>query len=168
MPRSDEIEQLVAMRQGIDYRFNIQVRSFCLGVRPLSISESVAVVTDTATVVASLPELARNRLTEHSTLAKKTLVLASTSDVGANDPKITEYILDRMTADEISLLFKEYTAGLERVNPSMETLTKDELDVLVTAIKKNEPNPTELVSLLTGLSFSQLVSLSSFLLTSGA
>src|SRR5688500_9249144 len=97
----DSIEQIEQMRAGVEYRFPIRIRKFAIEVRPLSIMETVQVAQRVAESIKLAPEAARNRLTEHTFLAKETLIVASTSEVNANDPKITDYILDRMTNDEL-------------------------------------------------------------------
>ena len=47
-------------------------------------------------MLARVPEGMRSRLTENSLIAKETLKIASTSDVGANDAQITDLVMDHM------------------------------------------------------------------------
>jgi hypothetical protein len=161
------IEQIEQIRHGIDYRFVIQVRAFQMLARPLSMSETVEVANTVSATLQKIPEIARNRLVENTVLAKQTLITASTSDVGANDPKVTELILDRMTPEEIQAIFKQYLAGCDRCNPSLEKMSKDDLLALVDDIKKNAPTPEALDLVLTRLSHLHLLNLTSFLLTLG-
>lgn len=165
MPRTEDMPQLAAMREGIDFRFPIKLRGFEIHVRPLSIDETMLVYSEVAEALASVPEKMRNRLVEQATLAKKTLVMASTSDVDEKDARITELVLGRFTPDELSHLFKEYTACLERVNPSLDRMAKADLDALVDLVKKNATSPDALASTLTELSFLQLANLTLLLLT---
>lgn len=154
----DRIEQLDAMRLGTEYRLKVKIRGFEMYVRPLSISESIQVTANAQEKLSMLPANARNTLTEHTILAKETLKLASTSDVGKDDIRITDLILDRMTNDEVHFLFKQYIAATDKCNPALELMSGPELKAIVSDIKKNRQDP-ELVSQLTGLSFSQLVSI---------
>lgn len=165
----DSNDQLEKMRAGIDYRFPIRVRQFSLDVRPLSILESLQVAQEVAEEVRKVPESARNRLTEHTFLAKATLIRASTSDVGKNDPKIHDYSLDRMTGDEVQALFKQYISVVDRANPSLEFMSTKDIEELVTDIKKNrtEQNSVEWDSQLTELSIWELASIARYFLTKG-
>lgn len=163
----DSIEQIEAMRAGVDYRFPIRIRQFQLEVRPLSIMESVQVAQQVAEEVKKVPDSARNRLTEHTFLAKATLIKATTSDVGANDPKITDYIMDRMTGDEVQALFKQYISVVDRANPSLEFMENKDVEVLIDSIKKNrtEMDLVESDSQLTELSIWELASIVRYFLT---
>lgn len=125
--------------------------------RPLSIGESVDVATKVSERLESMSEVERNRLNEHSLLAYETLILASTSDFGTNDPKISEYILRRVTPDELNFLFKQYVAECDKVNPCLEKMKSDDIQELIARLKKSPPE--DLVSHLTGLSFLQHLNL---------
>lgn len=165
MNELDRIEQLDAMRIGTDYRVLVKIRGFEMYVRPLSISETIQVTATAQEKLSMLPVQARNVLTEHTILAKETLKLASTSDVGRDDIRITDLILDRMTNDEVHFLFKQYIAATDKANPALELMKADELTSLVNEVKKNKGE--ELVSALTGLSLLQLVSLAHHYVTQG-
>lgn len=167
MASSTDIEQIDAMRLGVDYSFVIKIRAFQLRVRPLSISENVQIAGEVAERLTDIPESLRNTLTQHTILAKETIKVASTSDVGANDPRITDYILDRMTADEVHSLFKQYVAACDRVNPSLERMKPEDLDNLIAALKKNARDQEALDSQLIELSHLQLHSLVASLLPKG-
>lgn len=159
----DKIPQLEAMRHGVDYRQRVSIRGFEIYVRPLSIMETNQVAATVQEKLSMLPESARHRLTEHTLLAKETLINASTSDVGANDARITDHILDRMTNAEIHYLYKQYVAAMDRVDPSLEQMSPEDLRALVDELKKNPK--ADLGSVLIELSFSQLVSLAHYFLT---
>lgn len=152
----DRIDQIDAMRMGVDYRFRIVCRGFSMSARPLSIGESVEVGTKVSQRLNEMTEFEKNRLNEHSLLAYETLVLASTSDYGTNDPKISEYILKRLTPDELSFLFKQYVAECDKVNPCLEMMDAKDIRPLVEALKKSPKE--DLASQLIGLSFTQQVS----------
>lgn len=162
----DRIEQIDAMRMGVDYRLEIKVRGFKMMVRPLAISETLQVASSVQDELAKLPANAQNRLTEHFILAKETLKIASTSDVGKNDPRITDLMMMNMTNDEIHFLFKQYVAVCDKVNPALEMLGPEEINCLVDDLKKNS-SPEELGLQLIELSFSQLLSLAHSFLTKG-
>lgn len=155
------LEILDSMRMGVAQRHPIRIRSFTILVRPLSILETQDVAQEVAEALEALPEKARNRISEHVQFAKKALVLATTSDVGAKDPKITEYVLDRFTPDEIDYLWKQYVGVTDKVNPALESLPQEEVLQLIDRVKKS---PSDLIE----LSFLQLHSLARFFLTNDA
>lgn len=157
---ADSIPQLEEMRLGVAYRFEARVRGFAVMLRPLSMSETIEVAAEVAGDLESFPAHARNRVTEHSLFCKKTLVKASTSAPDARDPRLTEYILDRMTSDEVLFLFKQYTLGTDRVNPALETMPEETLRAMIEDLKKN---PSALIE----RSTLELVNVARFLLTSG-
>lgn len=124
--------------------------------RPLSIGESVEVGTKVSERLESMSDVEKNRLNEHSLLAYETLILASTTDYGTNDPKISEYILRRVTPDELQFLFKQYIAECEKVNPCLEMMGTEDIKNLIDVLKKSPKE--DLASQLTGLSFIHLLS----------
>lgn len=154
---ADRLPQLDAMRAGIDLRLEIRVRDYKLLVRPLTVNEVVQVVSNVGDALLKLPDHARTSIQENTLIAKETLKLASTSDYGANDPTISDYILDRMLPDELQYVHRQYVQACDRVNPAMEMLPKETLDALVGEIKKN-------TSLLTNLSFLELVNVCRYLI----
>lgn len=140
----DRIEQLDAMRRGVDYRLEIKVRGFSMMVRPLTVDEVMQVAATVQEKMTMIPDSAKNALTENVLLAKETLKLASTSDIGTNDPKITDYILGRMTTDELQCLHKQYVGICDKVNPMLEEMAAAELQALIDALKKSPLQLTEL------------------------
>lgn len=147
---NDKIPQLEAMRQGVDYRMPVQVRGFSITLRPLSIMEQMQVAATVVENYNKLPTPAQNRLTENILKVKETLMIASTTDVGTNDPKITEYIVDRMTNDELQSLWKSYISACDRVNPSLDEMTMEQVNEIVDQVKKSP-------DLLIELSFLELI-----------
>lgn len=162
----DKIDQIDAMRMGVNYRLPLKIRGFQMTVRPLAIQETLQVAATVQDELSKLPSNAQNRLSEHFILAKETLKLASTSDVGKADPRITDLILTQMTNDELHYLFKQYVAACDKVNPALEMLTPPDVQTLVDELKKNK-DETELALALTELSFSDLASLAHYFLTKG-
>jgi hypothetical protein len=156
------IPEIDAMRLGVDFRLEIKVRKMSIMVRPISVSETLKVAAEVVRSLTLAAPEARNKMTENILTAKETLKLASTSDVGKTDYQLTDIILDAMTPDELNFVFKQYVAATDKVNPCLETMEPDKLDELIEALKKT-PKPT-LVSALTGLSFSELLSISERLL----
>jgi hypothetical protein len=156
----DRIEQLDAMRMGVDYRLPIRIRTFSLHVRPLTIAETVEIAGEVTDELERLGKAA-TRVIEHVLLAKRTLIKASTSEPGANDQQLSDPILDRMTPDELDLLFKQYVAACDKVNPSLESLPAEEVRAMAERLKKS---PSEAIE----LSFLQLVNIVQFLLTPDA
>lgn len=153
----DSIPQLDAMRLGVDYHLTIKVRGFTMTVRPLSISEHIQVASRVIEKFDQLPKTAQNRLTENMIKAKETLIVASTTDVDTNDPKITDYILDRMTDSEVQFIWKQYLSACDKVNPVFEEMEESTLREMVEQVKKNPDQLTE-------LSFLELVNVSRLLI----
>jgi hypothetical protein len=149
---TDRIPQIDAMRVGVDYYFNIKIKEFSLRVRPLSIVEQMQVAATVVQKFQALPVNHQNRLSENMLKAKETLIIASTSDVGSNDPQITEYILDRMTDTELSFMWKQYMEACDRVNPELEKMSVEEIEKIVLDLKKKERQLIE-------LSFMELINL---------
>ncbi len=167
----DRINQLEAMRLGVDYTFEVKVRGFSLMLRPLAIIETIDVTNRVIERVnhdmKSRPNGMLNPIFEQTMMALETLVMASTSDVGANDPKITYYVLERCSADELNSIFKEYVAGCDKVNPSLDRMNPDEIETIVDEIKKNPDWEKMPLLPLIGLSHSQLANVALHLLTKG-
>lgn len=156
--QSDGYEILDAMRAGIEYRQPIRVRKWTVQLRPLSILETNEIAQEVQDELEEMKPNQRTRMAEHTLLAKKTLVRASTPDPERNSPTITELVLDKFTNDEIHYVYKQYSAIEDKVNPALEELSKESLELLVERVKKS---PSELIE----LSFLELVNLSRHLLT---
>lgn len=161
----DRLPQIEAMRWGVDYNFEVKIRDFSIMLRPLSIKETIDVTNRVIQRANSEPLNAQNPLFEQTLMAHETLVLASTSDYGANDPKISAYVLERLTADELNAIFKQYVAGCDKVNPSLERMSVEEIESLVDAVKKNRDWAQNPLLPLIGLSLSQLANITLHLLT---
>lgn len=160
-----EEPQIEAMRFGTEYSFTASIRNFSIQLRPLSMLETIQVAQKVSDVISRIPPTGRVAVAESAILAQETLKIASSSGVGMSDQKITDYLMERMTPEELQALFKEYVAIVDRVNPSLELLPRDSMNSLVETLKKS---PTQdLASQLIGLSHSDLVSLAHCLLTSG-
>lgn len=142
---SERLSELDAMRRGIDYRLTIQCRDYSVSVRPLTMKETVDVATRVNDAILRMPENARTRIMESTLLAKETLKLATKNDIDSKDePRLTDYIMDRMTPEELQFIHRQYVQAIDRVNPVMETMPKEKLDGLVDAIKKNDSALTDL------------------------
>lgn len=153
------------MRLGTEYRLEIKIRGFSIRVRPLSITESMQVASEVMDDFNRLPPSAKNSLSENTILAKKTLITASTSGPGANDPTITDLVLSQMTNDELHFLFKQYVAACDRVNPALELMSAEDVKLLADEIKKNSGEELDLQ--LIELSFLELASMAHYFLTKG-
>lgn len=155
---SDRISQLDAMRQGVDYHLEIKCRDYSVSVRPLTMKETVDVATRVNDALLKLPEHARTRLMESNLLAKETLKLATKNDMDSKDePRLTDYVMDRMTPEELQFIHRQYVQAIDMVNPVMEQLSKEEIMAMVDAVKKNG-------SALTDLSFLQMANVCRFLI----
>jgi len=148
-----QIEQIQAMRMGVDYRHKISIRNFSIFVRPISISETIEVAQSVSERFERMPINGRTMLAEHTFLAQETLKRASKpSPDSPEEPKITDYIMNKMTPDELSYLHKQYVAVMDKVNPSLEVLGIDEVKEMAEKVKKNPSVAIE-------LSFLELVNL---------
>jgi hypothetical protein len=135
---------LQALRFGVDYKFTIRVRSLEVAVRPLSITERVEVVNDVTADLLAKPESQRNSLTESSLVAIRTIERATTPSPDSKvAPLLPAKLLGQLTNEELLALYKAYVDGCDKLDPAMETLTRDQLDVLVDAAKKNPTQLTE-------------------------
>jgi hypothetical protein len=145
------------MRLGVKTKFPVRLRSFEITLRPLTIAETIQNSVETQEELQNKSANHRNAITEHVIFSIKTLCLASTSSPGRGDPKLTTDTLQCLTPDELHFMFKEYCAGCDRINPSLERLSDARLKELVDMAKKND-------SVLIELSFSELVNLCRVLL----
>lgn len=157
----DRIEQIDAMRMGVEYRQPIRIRAFEVMVRPLTMGETLQIAAEVMKDLQSVPEFMRMPAQEAAMLARRTLILATTSDVGKTDSTLSELILQRCTPEEIQHLYNQYVDVTERANPSLDKMAQNDVLELAEALKKS---PSELIK----LSRSQLLSVASHLLTSVA
>ena len=134
----DPIRQLEAMRAGVEYRHPVQCRNFSLLLRPLTANENLQVYNAVQSELMKAPAAARNAVHEHVLLAREYLKKASTSDVGQAVGEITDPMLDYMTNDEILHLHKQYLVVMDKCNPSLETMSEQDLVILVDAFKKKK------------------------------
>ena len=139
------------MRLGTAARFTVKMRKFEISLRPLTVVEMVSITSEVNDELGRRPEIARNAITEHVIFTIKALEKASTSSPQRNDPKITTAVLESLTPDELAFLFKEYCAGVDRINPSLENISMERVEELVALAKKN-------TAILIELSFSELAS----------
>lgn len=133
----DFIPEIEAMRNGVEFRFPVNLGKYSVLLRPLSNIEQTRVTSECIAKLNQLQEHEKHVDQETNLLAKETLHLASTSDVGVYDPKLTYLILDRMTLDQLRYFYKSYIAICEKVNPNLETISEDRLKELVETVKKN-------------------------------
>jgi hypothetical protein len=145
------------MRMGTQARFTIKMRKFEISLRPLTVFEFVSITGEVNEELSRRPEIARNAITEHVIFSIKMLEKASTSSAAKNDPKLTAAVLQDLSPDELAFLFKEYNAAVDRVNPSMETISLERINELLELAKKNDATLIE-------LSFSELVNVCRHLL----
>jgi hypothetical protein len=154
-----DLPELEAMREGVAYNFPVQIRKWKVNLRPLTVGETMQINNE---VLADLQQIAptmRHQINESYLLAKYMLKKASAPPPPSTVlGPITDALLDGMTVDEVLFAYKQYLEGVERVNPRYEEMTQETLVALVDSIKKKESAPTD-------LSFSQLASVVSFLLT---
>lgn len=152
----DQVPELESMRLGVDYRFEATIRGYRISFRPLTISEMNHITADVAQSLSMMPKEAQLRMMETTMMTKKILVKASTPSPERNEPQLTEYIMDRMTTDELQYLYKQWLSGCDRCNPALEQIDVDVLKQLVEQVKKS---PSEAIE----LSFLELVNVCQYL-----
>lgn len=166
MSTGHENDDVDAMRMGVEYSFEVgfprSAKRYRL--RPISNSEMMQVYHNVWEHCAKLPISARNKVSEDHATAREILKQAS-SPFGEYVPSITDPVLDGLTMDQVTFLYKEWLATCERVNPNVDKMTTEQLQGIVDLVKKN--NPEDLEYQLTDLSFWQLRNLASYLLTKG-
>lgn len=131
--------QLDKMRTGASYRFKIQLRLFSCNLRPLTIAEHMSVNQEVIEDLMAVPDSVRNSINENYLLAKKILKLASKPDPDTpEEGPLQEYLLDRMTIEEVLYAYKQWREGCKLCDPQLEEMTVDELANLVDDVKKNQ------------------------------
>lgn len=156
---------LNAMRAGVTFRFPVRIREFTMQLRPLSMHETLEVHQFVAQEMAAMPPAARTKVMEHSLMAKQTIIMATTSQPGAEDPRMTHLEMKHWLPDEIHAVYKEYLAIVDKVNPSPETMDPKEVAALVDEVKKSPREDLEY--LLTAYSFLQLKAIICSLMSAG-
>lgn len=141
------IEVLDAMRRGVDYRTTVKIREQEFRLRPLSSNETLQVTDSVLDIMNGLPAHQRHPQREHQLFARVTLQKASTPDVDSKEVGLTDYVLSRMTAEELQTLYQEYIKACDRVNPKLETMGKEELDLLIDDLKKSSKLNSQLIDL---------------------
>src|SRR5690606_25738970 len=109
---------------------------FQVPVRPISLTENLQVYSNVNNELMKMPAFARTPVQEHTMLAREILKKATTSDVGVEDPAITDPMMDLMTADEILHLYHQYVMVMDKCNPALEKMTKEDVVALVAELKK--------------------------------
>jgi hypothetical protein len=155
-------EILTKMRLGVEFRWPIRIRDFEVMVRPLSMAETVQVMSNVAVEMKRSPDIFKNRIYEHALIAKEHLILATTSRPGAGDYRLTHPVLNDFTPDEIIAIYKEYVTVTEKCDPAVETMKPEDLKKLVSDLKKTSLE--ELDSQLTALSFWQIKAVAFYLI----
>lgn len=154
--------ELEIMRAGVDYRFAVQFGSVKLMLRPLASSEMVEAYGQVAQYMASLPDAQRTEVAENTWRAREFLKRAS-SQYGQSLGQITDVHLNAMTNKQIMALYREWLAIEDRINPDIEDIPAERLELLVETIKKNPKE--DWGSQLTELSFGVLLKVALFSLT---
>jgi hypothetical protein len=152
--KSSDFPQLDAMRDGVDYRFNITCRKFSVAVRPLTNLEVIQATAAAADAYESLPENQRSSISASLLSAMHQLEKASSPDVG-EPGRLTLAMLQMMTPDEVNHLWKQYVRVTDKVNPSFDMVGHEQLGEWADELKKN----SDPLSLLTDLSISSLIAL---------
>lgn len=159
-----KFKNLDKMRLGVASRFPLQMRGFTATFRPLSIYETNVVAAEVVAELAQKPKSQQNPIMENSLLSIKIIEKASTSDIDKTDPQISAMELQRLSPKEVEFLYAEYVSACDKLNPRIESMTQEQIDVLVEECKKKEDG---LDSALAELSFWQVWNIARSCLTSG-
>lgn len=144
-PASNPLPELDQMRAGVEYRFPVQLRGWRCSLRPITISEHMTVNQEVINELMGIPEAARNAINENYLLAKKILRIASKPGPDSKEEgPLQDYLLDRMTVEEVLYAYKQWRRGCEQCDPQLEQMTVDELTALVDKVKKNQIPLTDL------------------------
>lgn len=157
MSGADKIEQLELMRAGTEGRFIVKCRHYAVPMRPLTIMEETRLAVEAQVDLTKLPEPQQNRMMYDQLFTQRVLELASTSSPSTFDPKLTALVVSMMTVEEVLHLWKQYIAGKDRLNPSLEALPLDDVKLMVAELKKK---PSAVIE----RSFLDLVNICQFLL----
>lgn len=126
-------ELLAKMRKGIKEVHEIRMRDLTISVRVLSVDEMNTIRRDAARVSAISSGDETDR---YLTAQKYTLKLASALQQNGA-PLLSDKILGMLTVDEVNYLYEEYMRVMDSVNPSMETVSSEQFQEVVNALKKN-------------------------------
>lgn len=152
--KTKDFPQLALMRAGVEYSFEISIRQFRLKVRPLTNLEIIQATSDAADAYSKLPEKQQLSVSASLLNAMYQLERASASDVGENS-ELPLAVLQMMNPEEVNHLWKQYCRVMDKVNPDFQTMSVENLDLMVEELKKN----SDPLSLLTDLSISNLIEL---------
>lgn len=143
---------LEAMRLGVEYQAKVYFRGKAYRIRPLSAKERLQCNEDVVEYFSKKSPEMRLGINEALVIGMFTLEVASTSKPGVFDPELPMMFLENLTSDEISYLWKQYTAICQKVNPEFEEIPAEEIMELVEQVKKSPERAT-----LIDLSFFRLV-----------
>src|SRR4051812_41623970 len=121
-PSSQTTPELEAMRAGIAYRFPVQIRNFRVTLRPVTIGEHMQINNEIVQELLEVPDNMRHAINENYLLAKKMLKMASKADIDGKEGPLQDYLLDKMTIDELLYAYDEYLQGVAKVNPKIEKM----------------------------------------------
>lgn len=152
--KSSDFPQLDAMREGIEYRFEITLRKFKVLVRPLTNLEIIQATAGAADAFKKLPEDQQLQVTASLLNAMYQLERAASPDIGEMSG-LTMKLMELMSPDEINHLWKQYVRVTDKVNPSFESLSAEDIGAIAEDLKKSSDPRSVLID----LSISSLISL---------
>lgn len=144
-PVRDSLPEIDAMRSGVEYRFPVVCRGMTVLMRPLTSLEIVRITQQVNAEIMAKPEVERVGILTSVMLSSAKLEVATTSDVGVDNPKLSRLIIERMTHSEITYLYKQWLAGCDKCDPALEELSTDEVNLLLEEVKKNKDIRTALI-----------------------
>lgn len=133
-------EMLARMRAGTKEVYEIRMREQVFPVRVLSMDEVTAIRREG---FADQAKRGGDETDRNVAIQKCTLKMASTIQKGGG-PLISDKMLSLLSLDEVQFLYNEYVCVLERVNPTLETITPEVFQSLVDALKKSHASARDL------------------------
>lgn len=131
---------LAKMRAGIKETYEIRMREMRIPVRVLTIDE----VNDIRREALKLTMVSNGDETDKNVqIQRMTLKLATTLKPGTG-PLLSDKLLKMLSVDEINYLYEEFVNVMDRVNPTLETISPEQFKELVDALKKTLVSPKDL------------------------
>lgn len=134
-------EEIVSkLRAGIDETYEIEMRGTAIYVRVLSGDEFNYIRKACIQQVAAQggDDTDKNFEIQKAVLAKCCMLKDNVPGI------LNQKVLARLTVDEITNLYEQYLSILEQVNPTLDTISADEFEAIVTALQKKTSTAREL------------------------
>lgn len=154
-------KKLLALRLGTEYKWKVKLNTIYHGVveavfRPLTQKETLAVGESVQKALMRMTPEQRLGVSEAQLVAKETLKRAATDRPDDEMGDLSDKLLDDLTPDEFSALYKSYVKIVEEVNPLLEAVELAKVQEIIEALKKTPQD--QLLSQIIGLSIMEMAS----------